>query len=213
MPDRVSATSRRAIPAVEKVLQSVQGVDLPRSLVVAVVRRELSALRAEKKIPSFDSIVQRIRDNLVNLHRSRLQPVINGTGIIIHTNFGRAPLAPEAVVALTSIASSYCNLEYDLSSGERGSRAAYLEQNLALLCGAESATLVNNCAAALVLIVRHFTKKKTRSSFRAVSSCRSAADFASAKFSRRLEQSSAKSVRPTKPRSPIMRPRLARIRR
>ena len=160
MPDRVAATSRRAIPAVEKVLQSVQGVDLPRALVVAVVRHELSALRAEKKIPSFDSIVQRIRDNLVNLHRSRLQPIINGTGIIIHTNFGRAPLAPEAVVALTSIASSYCNLEYDLSSGERGSRAAYLEQHLALLCGAESATLVNNCAAALVLIVRHFTKKK-----------------------------------------------------
>jgi L-seryl-tRNA(Ser) seleniumtransferase len=124
MHDRVSATSRRAIPAVEKVLQSVQGVDLPRSLVVAAVRRELSALRAEKKTPSFDSIVQRIRDNLVNLHRSRLQPVINGTGIIIHTNFGRAPLAQEAVVAMTSIASSYCNLEYDLSSGERGSRAA-----------------------------------------------------------------------------------------
>ena len=160
MPDRVSATSRRAIPAVEKVLQSVQGVDLPRSLVVAVVRRELSALRAEKKIPSFDSIVQRIRDNLATLHRSRLQPVINGTGVIIHTNFGRAPLAQEAVVGLTSIASSYSNLEYDVSSGERGSRAAYLEQHLALLCGAESATLVNNCAAALVLIVRHFTKKK-----------------------------------------------------
>ena len=160
MPDRVSATSRRAIPAVEKVLQSVQGVDLPRSLVVAVVRRELAALRAEKKIPSFAVIVQRIHDNLATLHRSRLQPIINGTGIIIHTNFGRAPLAPEAVLALISIASSYCNLEYDLSSGERGSRAAYLQQHLALLCGAESATLVNNCAAALVLIVRHFTKKK-----------------------------------------------------
>ncbi|HEY8651194.1 MAG TPA: hypothetical protein VIL70_09800, partial [Chthoniobacterales bacterium] len=135
MPDRVAATSRRAIPAVEKVLQSVQGVDLPRSLVVAVVRRELAALRAEKKIPSFAVIVQRIHDNLATLHRSRLQRVINGTGIIIHTNFGRAPLAPEAVLALTSIASSYCNLEYDLSLGERGSRAAYLEQHLALLCG------------------------------------------------------------------------------
>jgi len=160
MHDRVSATSRRAIPAVEKVLQSVQGADLPRSLVLAVVRRELSALRAEKMIPPFEVIVQRIHDNFATIHRSRLQPVINGTGIIIHTNFGRAPLAQEAVVALTSIASSYCNLEYDASLGERGGRAAYLEQHIALLCGAESATVVNNCAAALVLIVRHFTKKK-----------------------------------------------------
>jgi len=145
---------------VEKVLQSVQGADLPRSLVLAVVRRELSALRAEKMIPPFEVIVQRIHDNFATIHRSRLQPVINGTGIIIHTNFGRAPLAQEAVVALTSIASSYCNLEYDVSLGERGGRAAYLEQHIALLCGAESATVVNNCAAALVLIVRHFTKKK-----------------------------------------------------
>ena len=160
MPNRVGVTSRRAIPAVEKVLQSVQGADLPRSLVLAVVRRELSALRAEKMIPPFEVIVQRIHDNFATIHRSRLQPVINGTGIIIHTNFGRAPLAQEAVVALTSIASSYCNLEYDVSLGERGGRAAYLEQHIALLCGAESATVVNNCAAALVLIVRHFTKKK-----------------------------------------------------
>ena len=91
---------------------------------------------------------------------SRLQPVVNGTGIVIHTNFGRAPLAPEAIRALNEIGPAYSNLEYDLATGERGRRGAYIENALALLCGAESATIVNNCAAALVLIVRHFTRDK-----------------------------------------------------
>src|SRR5207249_9590094 len=88
---------------------------------------------------------------------ARIQPVINGTGILVHTNLGRAPLGPAVVEALATIAANYNNLEFDLSGGERGSRAAYLEHNLALLCGAEAATVVNNCAAALVLILRHFT--------------------------------------------------------
>ncbi len=92
--------------------------------------------------------------------RSRLQPVINGTGIILHTNFGRAPLGSAALRGLAEIGSSYNNLEYDLATGTRGKRAGYLEQGLALLCGGEAATVVNNCAAALVLIVRHFTSKK-----------------------------------------------------
>ena len=86
--------------------------------------------------------------------------MINGTGIIIHTNFGRAPLGPAAIRALAEIGSTYNNLEYDLTTGARGKRAGYLENGLALLCGSEAATVVNNCAAALVLIVRHFTRKK-----------------------------------------------------
>src|SRR5213079_866558 len=89
-----------------------------------------------------------------------LQPIINGTGIVIHTNFGRAPLAPDAIRALNEIGPAYSNLEYDLATGERGRRGAYIENALALLCGAESATIVNNCAAALVIIVRHFTGDK-----------------------------------------------------
>ena len=87
---------------------------------------------------------------------SRIRPVINGTGILVHTNFGRAPLSPEAISALSAIGSNYNNLEYSLTDGTRGGRAAYLERGLALLCGAEAATVVNNNAAALVLILRHF---------------------------------------------------------
>src|SRR2546425_10326972 len=147
----------RSLPAVEKVLQSLGEVDVPRPTVVGVVRRELAGLRSEKQVPDFDAVLARIRFSLDALRRSRILPVINGTGVIVHTNLGRSPLGPAVVETLQAIAANYNNLEFDLTGGERGGRAAYLEHNLALLCGAEAATVVNNCAAALVLILRHFT--------------------------------------------------------
>ncbi len=152
--------TRRAIPAVEKILQSLGADSLPRPFVVRLVRGELARLRAGGESLSSGEIVEEIRVQIDQLQRSRLQTVINGSGIIIHTNFGRAPLGAAAVRTLGAIGSSYSNLEYDLSTGSRGSRAGYAERALALLCSAESATVVNNCAAALVLLVRHFTKKK-----------------------------------------------------
>ncbi len=160
MHDRVKSRSRREIPAVSKVLDVLSHDDLPRPVVVGLVRRELSKIRAKAEIPEFESIVNFILRLLDELRASRLQPVINGTGIVIHTNLGRAPLASEAVRALNEIGSGYANLEYDLATGERGRRGTYIENALALLCGAESATVVNNCAAALVLIVHHFTRLK-----------------------------------------------------
>jgi L-seryl-tRNA(Ser) seleniumtransferase len=152
----------RAIPAVEKILQALgDQIALPRPTIVATVRRELSALRTEKLVLEFDAILDRIRASLDHLQCRRLQPVINGSGVIVHTNLGRSPLGLRVVASLSEIAANYNTLEYDLSLGERGGRAPYLEHNLALLCGAEAATVVNNCAAALVLIVRHFAKKKS----------------------------------------------------
>jgi L-seryl-tRNA(Ser) seleniumtransferase len=160
MHDQVKSRARREIPAVNKVLEALGHYDLPRPMIVDLVRRELSKIRAKADLPDLESIVDLLRRSLGELHASRLQPVINGTGIVIHTNFGRAPLAPEAIRALNEIGPAYSNLEYDLATGERGRRGAYIENALALLCGAESATIVNNCAAALVLIVRHFTRDK-----------------------------------------------------
>jgi L-seryl-tRNA(Ser) seleniumtransferase len=128
-------------------------------MIVDLVRRELSKIRAKDKTPGFELIVDLVRGSIEHLRASRLQPVINGTGIVIHTNFGRAPLAPEAIRALSEIGPAYSNLEYDVVTGERGCRATYIENALALLCAAESATILNNCAAALVLIVWHFTTK------------------------------------------------------
>jgi L-seryl-tRNA(Ser) seleniumtransferase len=147
--------SLSAIPAVEKVLQALGEVGLPRPAIVAVVRRELAALRKEKEIPDFEGVLARVRAAFDALRSARIRPVINGTGIIIHTNLGRSPLGPAVVETLQTIAANYNNLEYDLTGGERGDRAAYLEHNLALLCGAEAVTVANNCAAALVLILRH----------------------------------------------------------
>jgi L-seryl-tRNA(Ser) seleniumtransferase len=146
----------RAIPAVEKVLQALGDAGLPRPMVVEVVRRELAALRKQKAIPGLDAVVATIRAALRDLSSSRIRPLINGTGIVIHTNFGRAPLAEAVIRAISRIGSNYNNLEYGLAGGKRGGRAAYLEQGLAVLCGAEAATVVNNNAAALVLILRHF---------------------------------------------------------
>jgi L-seryl-tRNA(Ser) seleniumtransferase len=166
MRERVKPRSRREIPAVNKVLDALgkyalaTASKLPRPLVVDFVRRELSKMRSNSKIPEFESTVERLHRSLELFRTSRLQPVINGTGIVIHTNFGRAPLTPEAVRALTEIGSGYSNLEYDLATGDRGHRGAYIENALALLCGAEAATVINNCAAALVLIVHHFIEQK-----------------------------------------------------
>jgi L-seryl-tRNA(Ser) seleniumtransferase len=160
MHDKIKSRSRRHIPAVSKVLEALDAVDLPRPVIVAIVRRELSALRESDKIVEFQEVFARVLNALDRHVRSRLQPVINGTGVILHTNFGRAPLSPRALEAIAQIANGYSNLEFDLAAGQRGDRAGYLEYNLAILCNAESATIVNNCAAALVLIVRHFTKTK-----------------------------------------------------
>jgi L-seryl-tRNA(Ser) seleniumtransferase len=160
MRDKMKSRSRRAIPAVTKILDSLGQIDLPRPLIVDLVRRELTQIRRQRRIPEFTAVVDLVRASLENLRASRIQPLINGTGIVIHTNLGRAPLPQGAGEVLRNVASSYNNLELDLATGDRGDRAGYLERALAVLCQAEAAAIVNNCAAALVLIVRHFVQKK-----------------------------------------------------
>jgi len=146
----------RAIPAVEKLLQALGDTGIPRPAVGAIVRRELAALRKGRDVPEFEVVLAALRTKLTAFRHSRLQPLINGTGILVHTNLGRSPLGAAVEETLRGLAANYNNLEYDLVGGERGGRAGYLEHNLALLCGAEAATVVNNCAAALVLVLRHF---------------------------------------------------------
>jgi len=100
------------------------------------------------------------RNWIHELRASRVQPLINGTGIVVHTNLGRSPLPQGAGDILRGVASAYNNIELDVETGGRGSRGVYIERALAVLCQAEAATLVNNCAAALVLIANHFTRSK-----------------------------------------------------
>lgn len=137
---------------------ALEGVSLPRALVVEAVRRVLGRLRRSKSaVPDFDEIVAGLGSQLASLERQRIQPVINGTGVLIHTNLGRAPIAADAVELLNTVAAGYSNLEFDLETGRRGSRASYLEHALAVLCGGAAVTVVNNCAAALILILRNLT--------------------------------------------------------
>ena len=150
----------RQLPSVEKLLQAMDGeVDLPRELSAHLIRQEVAHLREEavggKEPPQFEAAVARVRQRLGSFARSRIQPVINGTGVMIHTNLGRSPLSPSASDALREVACNYNNLELDRDSGERGKRGRFVETALAVLTGAEAATVTNNCAAALVLILRH----------------------------------------------------------
>jgi L-seryl-tRNA(Ser) seleniumtransferase len=156
MRDELKPRTRREIPAVSAILETLSLIDLPRPLVVDVVRRTLAGIRRSKKIPEPKAIIDLVGTELEKLRASRVQPVINGTGIVIHTNLGRAPLPQGAGEVLRSVASAYNNIELDLRTGDRGARGAYLEHALAVLCQAEAAAVVNNCAAALVLIVGHF---------------------------------------------------------
>ncbi len=147
-----------ALPSVEKLAAALTPeVPLPRPLINLFIRRQIQHYRQlllAKEEHSREEIEDSIREKLREFANSRLQPVINATGVLIHTNLGRSPLGPRAAQALQKIATGYSNLEFDLPSGTRGKRAGYLENALACLLETESATAVNNCAAALVLTLR-----------------------------------------------------------
>ena len=146
---------RRAVPSVGSLLESddVQRllISHPRSLVVDAVRRALQDVRDEGSAPLDSSWLDRVERQLARARQRSLRPVLNATGVILHTNLGRAPLADAAVQAVNEIARGYSNLEYDLGEGGRGSRYVHCVSLLRELTGAEDAIVVNNCASALVL--------------------------------------------------------------
>jgi L-seryl-tRNA(Ser) seleniumtransferase len=116
----------------------------------AAVEKARARVRAGESV-TVDEIVAAAQSALRASERVRLQPVVNATGVIVHTNLGRVPLGRRQADAIASIATGYSNLEYDLSAGSRGDRYAHAAAPLAALTGAEAALVVNNCAAALLL--------------------------------------------------------------
>jgi L-seryl-tRNA(Ser) seleniumtransferase len=122
------------------------------------IERELDSMRTlalrEDRVPSFEAIRDSVARTLAHHEIEGLIPVLNGTGIVLHTNLGRAPLAPEAIEAVAQISSGYSNLEFDLDSGERGSRYARSRNLIRETTGAEDGLVVNNCAAAMLLILQ-----------------------------------------------------------
>jgi len=151
---------RRALPSVSSLLSDDAIAALeqraPRTLVVRATRGAIEAVRCGDDPAPSDAAgwLARIVDELALIERASLRPVFNATGVVLHTNLGRAPLAEEAIAAMGRVASGFSNLEYDLAAGARGSRHSHCVALLRELTGAEDALVMNNCAAALVLALR-----------------------------------------------------------
>jgi L-seryl-tRNA(Ser) seleniumtransferase len=160
----------RQIPSVDELLAQPRLVSLAkrvdRSLLLEVTRSTLAALRAkivgdtQTLVLTLDtaSLEEHITSAVEQILSRSLQPVINATGVILHTNLGRAPLTEAAVEEFRRTATQYSNLEYDLETGARGKRDVHTAKLLERLTGAESAIVVNNCAAAVLLVLAALAK-------------------------------------------------------
>jgi L-seryl-tRNA(Ser) seleniumtransferase len=141
----------RDLPAVDQVVAWLAETGLPRPLLVATARSALDLARSRIASGAPVDVEQTALDLAQGLLRSATRRVINATGVLLHTNLGRAPLSERAAEAARLAATSYTNLELDLSSGERGRRGGYVRELLRSLTGAEDAMVVNNNAAAVLL--------------------------------------------------------------
>lgn len=153
--------SLRDLPSVEQLLQNATHLidAFGRPLTLDALRLTLDETRArfktdpETALPSIDLILAQTESHLSAWTASTLFPVINATGVILHTNLGRAPLSNATIKAMNDVASNYSNLEYDLPKGKRGSRLIHAEAILQRLLGVEAALVVNNNASAVLLVL------------------------------------------------------------
>jgi len=156
---------RRDLPSVSALLETAGVRSLlaqhPRAVVVDAVRATVDAARSTGATQHTEGEwVESITRVLLESSRPSLRRVINASGVILHTNLGRAPLADVALRAIEHVAEGYSNLEYDIETGARGSRYSHCVGLLQQLTGAEDALVVNNCAAALVLALNALAQKK-----------------------------------------------------
>jgi L-seryl-tRNA(Ser) seleniumtransferase len=153
----VASPSPRDLPSVDRLLADPRVRDLPRNLALHAAREVLDEVRRAALNGgwpgSLDELPELVARRVDRAAEPRLRPVINATGVIIHTNLGRAPLSHSALQAAKEAAEGYSNLEYELDAGERGSRHALVSDMLKRLTGAEDALVTNNNAAAVLLIL------------------------------------------------------------
>ncbi|TMB68803.1 MAG: L-seryl-tRNA(Sec) selenium transferase, partial [Chloroflexi bacterium] len=154
----------RALPSVHQVLELAEAQALVtvhgRALVLFAVQRALDEERTTGTIADPAARMARIEALAGELRRPRLRPVINATGVVLHTNLGRAPMASAAAQAAANIAGRYSTLEFDPRTGRRGRRHDLVADLLRYLTGAEEAAVVNNCAAAVLLMLTALAKGK-----------------------------------------------------
>lgn len=159
----------RSIPSVQELLQSPEFRKYPlhTRYLKQIIQEEIETLREQiqtkksltpEKIPCI--LEKQICSRLANLFEQSLKRVVNATGIILHTNMGRAPLAEAARAHVSAAIENYNNLEIDLQSGKRGHRNDHVEEMLCLIAGAEEALVVNNCAAAILLVLNSLCNRR-----------------------------------------------------
>jgi L-seryl-tRNA(Ser) seleniumtransferase len=163
-------TTLRDLPSVEELLQTKTAAELiaqfGRSLTLTAIRTTLDKIRARFSsgeitvLPLHDLILAQTDSLLSSWTKPTLRSVINATGVILHTNLGRAPLSDATIRAMDIVSRGYSNLEYDLEKGLRGSRLTHAESVLQKLTGAESAIIVNNNASAVLLVLSALANKK-----------------------------------------------------
>jgi L-seryl-tRNA(Ser) seleniumtransferase len=150
----MTADERRRLPSVDRLLRDPAVAQLlaaaPRNVVVAAVRDALEAARTRRAGPPDDWAAE-VRERLAGRTSASLRPALNATGVVLHTNLGRAPLAAAALRAVAAVASGYSTLELDLHTGTRGSRTDHCRALLTELTATEDALVVNNAAGALLL--------------------------------------------------------------
>ncbi|MDQ3672900.1 MAG: L-seryl-tRNA(Sec) selenium transferase [Gemmatimonadota bacterium] len=157
--------SRRDLPSISSLLESKQTRLLlevhPRRVVVDAVRSAVQEVRDGSGLtPTEDEWNDRISLAIQRDATPSLRRVFNATGVVLHTNLGRAPLAQTALTAMREVSEGFSNLEYDIETGRRGSRYSHCADLLKRVTGAEDALVVNNCAAALVLALSALAKKR-----------------------------------------------------
>jgi len=158
----------RHLPSVDRIIseariKELQGI-YPHDLLVDLIRQQLEQERASiaqgNPCASTEDIVESITSRAQSLVSPSPSPVINATGVILHTNLGRAPLSEEALAAMDNASKDYCDLEFDLDTGVRGHRNIHVESILCQLTGAEAALVVNNNAAGVLLALTALAKRK-----------------------------------------------------
>jgi L-seryl-tRNA(Ser) seleniumtransferase len=159
----------RDLPSVDVILQNPQAetliAEFGRTLTLQCIRQVLEATRngfkTQQTIPDMDEIIQQVQAQVLDWSTPSLVPVINASGVILHTNLGRAPLSVSAMQAVQRVSAGYSNLEYDLEAGQRGSRLVHAEDLLKQITGTQAAVVVNNNAAAVMLVLSALARRRS----------------------------------------------------
>ena len=164
----------KKLPKIDEIILLLEKQNIyslaPRDIVKETCRKVVQNLRdkivnaKEKDLPEFSldaaAVAGEVEKSIKGLYRYSLRRVVNATGVILHTNLGRAPLCPEALQRIVEVGSGYSNLEFDLAKGERGQRYDHVSSLICALTGAEDALIVNNNAAAVLLVLNTLAEKK-----------------------------------------------------